>query len=198
MTGFDPSMFVQAERKPSPSVAAPSAPVATASEAPQVAENRDRWAVDYQTVATVAGVAVCEDLPLDLPFAREINRMFRYPPAARHFRFKRWRWIMRGVSELVLSGKAGEALGLGWSDLELFGVYARPWAVTRLPHAAGGFCMSAAGRTIGNVSADWIEVTGRRGDTSRYYREHAMSMAYTSALMWIAFDPARWPLDELI
>jgi len=206
MSGFDPSRFLEPElplgggaAAPEPSVQAEPEPVLSPPVAgvarprrlddgtlidEETGEILDSWAAAPAGVAGVAGVAATHDLPLTVPFARELNAMFSYPPPP-WMRSAHWRRLCEGARKFAET-KAADALAAGWEPIELFGVCAKPW---KRWLAVDGVVRLAAGRGIGVVSAHAIEILNRTGAHNRAYRAHFMTCRRNSLLMWEAYHP---------
>ncbi len=206
MNGFDPSAFVQAEQQAlplSPPVAKPETPPATiggAEPEPESQANRapsDGWGESVATVATVAGGAYdIADLDAGLPFAAELNRMFRYP-CPKGFKPSKWYRFREAIRRFVDEGKCGEALACGWEPIELFGYPARPWLYLRAPLFMTGVICALGPGGAGEVQAGSIEIRQRQPPNQRCYKDHHMTGRAASLLIWEALDPARWPVEEL-
>lgn len=200
MSGFDPSAFVQAEQQAlplSPPVAKPETPPETIGDAPEMAQTLGQEASGWDSVAAVATVAgVVPDLAIDLPFAADLNRMFRYP-CPRCFKPSKWFRICEAIRRFVDEGKAGEALACGWEPIELFGFPAQPWRFMRAPLFMSGVAFGLGPGGAGVVCAASIEIRQRQPPNQRYYKLHHMTGRSAALLCWEALDPARWPDDAI-
>lgn len=205
MTGFDPTKFLAPELPfAGGSEAAPEAPaVATVASASPVDES---LTIDEETgeilngwasvPASVAGVATVAELPLNLPFARELNAMFFYPRPA-YVRPRAWRRICEDARTFVESGKAAAALAAGWEPIELFGCWRdmprRAEGVRAL--ATNGIVMLLNGRKVGSVEEHAIEILNKMGAHNRAYRAHFMTRRALCVPIWEAFRPVGHPPD---
>lgn len=204
MGGFDPSKFVAGEKPPpdrdvdpeglwkDESVATVASVAATESSAPhpaQTAENKDVWDEPARSVASVAAVAV---LPLDKPFAAQLNDMFHYPRPP-WIRPSHWSKFCADARKFSDAGKCAEALAAGWEAIELFGVPVEPW---RRMMGATGLVASLNGRGVGRVEPHAIEIINRIGARSRLYRAFAAERRANARLMWEAFHPSNMPPPE--
>lgn len=197
MTGFDPSTFVQAEQL-SPVSQAVATPELLSPAVPATPETSAAPAFSQapaRSVATVAGVAgAIPDLRDDLPFAVEINTMFRYPlPAC--FMPSAWFRIRETIRRFVDDGHCALALSAGWSALDLFGFPARPWLFNRQPLYMLGVVFHMRGRRAGEISDQSIEIVQKSGPSTQVYKAHHMTGGQGSLPCWEALDPARWGVD---
>lgn len=197
--GFDASKFLE-ERPTGIWSDAPAQNVATvagvATDLEDVVAGRDTEKTSKtlglwdQAPPTVAGVATVAELPLDAPFAVELNAMFHFGRPT-YFKRSRWQRLCADARAFALD-HARAALACGWSPLDLFGIGAQPWNARHV--ASLGVVAALDGRDVGAIEAHAIEIIAEQGANSRFYNAAKLqAWRPRQSLMWEACHPNNRP-----
>lgn len=190
-TAFDPTRFIQAENERlSQTLAAPASALATDEATPKTAENGHFWGEPEPALATIATLAgpTPENRKNQYPWDADLWR-FVDAPCPEGVRPDKWDEIV-GETYALRTRWADQAIGMGWSSLDLFGGPANPFARrVDLNGLARSLANLLTPVRVTTITPAYALLTDANGYQLKYHRRQRLGAVH----LWEAYAMAGGP-----